>query len=397
MQSFLLDWLSLLLRWTHVIVAIAWIGASFYFIWLDNHLEAVAQPEDGARGVGGELWAIHGGGIYHAQKYRLAPQAMPATLHWFKWEAYWTWMSGFSLLVLLYYVNAEIYLVDPAVMALSKWQAIGIGVGALFGGIVVYEGLCRSPLGRNDAALAVVLAVLLAGAAWGLAKVFSGRGAFIHFGAILATIMAGNVANVIIPGQRALVRAVAAGRAPDPADAVRAKQRSVHNTYFTLPAIFTMISGHYAGVHGHRLAWLALMLIAIGGALIRVWFVQRHKQAASPAVLAAGLVAIAGAAFLVAPGAAPVSTTTRVSFAEVREVIGKRCASCHAEKPTQPGIAAAPKGVLLETAEQISRQAAEIHKQTVLTRVMPLGNLTAITDEERALIDAWFRSGAKAE
>jgi uncharacterized membrane protein len=389
MDAFLIDWLSLLLRWTHVIVAIAWIGASFYFIWLDNSLQLPVRAGDADRGVGGELWAIHGGGIYHAQKYRLAPEIMPETLHWFKWEAYWTWMSGFSLLVLLYYANAEIYLIDPAVMVLSKWQAIGIGLGTLLAGITVYEGLCRSRLGRHETALA-------AAAAWGLAHVFSGRGAFIHFGALLGTIMAGNVAHVIIPGQRALVRAIEEGRLPDPANAIRAKQRSVHNTYFTLPVIFTMISGHYAGIHGHRLAWVALILIVVAGALIRVWFVQRHKHSASPAVLAAGLLALAAAAFLMAPNTALQTGGRRVSFAQVQQVIALRCVTCHAEKPVQPGFAAAPKGVMFETPEQIVRHAADIYRQSVATRVMPLGNLTGITEDERGIIDAWFRAGGKA-
>ena len=398
MDAFLLDALGLLLRWAHVVVGIAWIGASFYFIWLDNHLEPAAREADSARGVGGELWAIHGGGIYHAQKYRLAPESLPATLHWFKWEAYWTWMTGFALLVLVYYAGAEVYLIDPARMALAKWQAIGIGLAFLFGGLVVYEGLCRSPLGKNDRALAAVLAVLLALAAWGLMQVFSARGAFIHFGAILATIMAGNVANVIIPGQRALVRAVSAGLAPDPAHAQRAKQRSVHNTYFTLPVIFTMISGHYAGIYGHAQAWIALLLITAAGALIRVWFVQRHKGNAQPAVLVAGLVALAGAALLVAPRtAAPGAAAPSAPFAQVRQIVAARCVSCHAERPTQAGFPAAPKGIVLETPEQILRHAAQVHQQSSVTRVMPPGNLTAITEDERRLLDAWFRNGAKGE
>lgn len=408
MQAFLLDWLNLLLRWAHVVVGIAWIGASFYFIWLDNHLEPVTRDPDNPRAVGGELWAIHGGGIYHAQKYRLAPSTLPATLHWFKWEAYWTWMTGFALLVLVYYAGAEIYLIDPAVKALGQWQAIGIGLGFIFGGLVVYEGLCRSPLGRNDRALALVLAVLLAATAWSLTQVFSARGAFIHFGAILATLMAGNVANVIIPGQRALVRAVTDGRSPDPAHARRAKQRSLHNTYFTLPVIFTMLSGHYAGVYGHPQAWIALLLIAAAGALIRVWFVQRHRGAANPAVLLAGLIAVAGAALLVSPrpaampanpANAPAGSTASppVRFADARQVIARRCVACHAEHPVQAGFAAAPKGVMLETPEQILRHAAQVHQQTAVTRIMPPGNLSAMTDEERRVIDAWFRNGAKAD
>ncbi|MBM3347329.1 MAG: urate hydroxylase PuuD [Betaproteobacteria bacterium] len=402
MHAYVHEWVSLLLRWTHVIVGIAWIGASFYFIWLDNHLKPPASDRgDDPRSVGGELWAIHGGGIYHAQKYRLAPQVLPVTLHWFKWEAYWTWITGFALLVVLYYANAEVYLIDPAVRALSPGQAVGIGLAAIFGGLVVYEGLCRSPLGRNDRALALVLAVLLVGAAWGLTQVFSGRGAFIHFGAILGTLMAGNVANVIIPGQRALVRAVTEGRAPDPAYAARAKQRSVHNTYFTLPAVFTMISGHYATVYGHAQAWVALVLIAAAGALIRVWFVQRHKQQAHAAVLIAGIVALAASAALVAPRSAPPGTRSTnppaAKFGDVRAVIAQRCVSCHAEKPTQTGFTAAPKGVLLDSAELIGRHAVQSHQQSVLTRVMPPGNLTGMTDEERRLLDAWFRSGAKID
>ncbi len=398
MHAYIHEWLSLLLRWTHVIVGIAWIGASFYFIWLDNHLKPPASATDDPKSVGGELWAIHGGGIYHAQKYRLAPAVLPPELHWFKWEAYWTWMTGFTLLIVLYYMNAEVYLIDPAIRALTPWQAVGIGLGAIFGSLVVYEGLCRSPLGRNERALALVLAVLLIGAAWGLTHVFSGRGAFIHFGAILATLMAGNVTNVIIPGQRALVRAVNEGRAPDPAHAARAKQRSVHNTYFTLPVVFTMISGHYATVYGHAQAWIALVLIAAAGALIRVWFVQRHKQQANIAVLLAGIVALAAAAALIAPRSSPpTGNAAAVKFSDVRTVIAQRCTTCHAEKPTQPGFTAAPKGIALETPEQILRHAAQVHLQSTVTRVMPPGNLTGITEDERKLLDAWFRAGAKGE
>ena len=393
MHAYVHEWLSLLLRWTHVIVGIAWIGASFYFIWLDNHLESSADPR-----LAGDLWAVHGGGFYHAEKFRGAPPQMPARLHWFKWEAYWTWMSGFALLVVLYYMNAEVYLIDPAVRALSPSGAVGIGLGTLFGGLAVYEGLCRSPLGRNDHALAVVMAVLLIAAAWSLTQVFSGRGAFIHFGALLATIMAGNVANVIIPGQRALVRAVTEGRAPDPAYAARAKQRSVHNTYFTLPVVFTMISGHYAGVYGHPQAWVALVLIAAAGALIRTWFVQRHKQQARAPVLIAGIVSLACAAALVAPSRAPSSSNApAVKFSDVRAVIVQRCTSCHADKPTQPGFTAAPKGVMFDSAELIGRHAVQLHQQAVVTRVMPPGNLTGITDDERRLLDAWYRTGAKVE
>ncbi len=395
MEAYLLDWLSLLLRWAHLVVGIAWIGASLYFIWLDNSLETPRRAEDRDRGVAGELWAVHGGGFYHAQKYRLSPPTLPERLHWFKWEAYWTWITGFALLVLIYYVKAETYLVDPAVMALSNAQAIGIGLASLIVGLAVYEGLCRSPLGRNDAALAGVLFLLLAAAAWGLTLVFSGRGAYIHYGAILGTIMVGNVANVIIPGQRELVRAKQEGREPDPRHAIAGKQRSVHNTYFTLPVLFVMISGHYAMTFGSRWNGLVLVALTVSGALIRVWFVMRHKGGAPAWPLVAGIVILLAVAALLAPRSSGAGAA--VKYAEVQRVIELRCVSCHAAKPSFQGMAKPPKGIVLDTPERVRVQAAMIYQQTVLSKAMPPGNLTGITDEERALLDRWVRGGAKAD
>ncbi len=392
MEAYLLDWLGLLLRWAHLVVGIAWIGASLYFIWLDNSLEAPKRAEDRERGVAGELWAVHGGGFYHAQKYRLAPPALPERLHWFKWEAYWTWVTGFALLVLLYYVNAETYLVDPAVMPLSKAQAVGIGLASLVAGLAVYEGLCRSPLGRNDAALAAVLLAFLAATAWGLSLVFSGRGAYIHYGAILGTIMVGNVAHVIIPGQRELVRAKQEHREPDPKHALAGKQRSVHNTYLTLPVLFVMISSHYAMTFGSRWGWLVLVALTVSGALIRVWFVMRHKGAAPAWPLAAAILILIAVAAMLAPrsevGAAA------VKFEEVRRVMDLRCVSCHAAKPSFPGLAEAPRGLALESAERVRAMATMIHQQAVLTKIMPPGNVTGMTAEERELLDRWVRGGA---
>ncbi len=395
MEAYLLDWLSLLLRWAHLVVGIAWIGASLYFIWLDNSLEPPVRAEDRERGVSGELWAVHGGGFYHAQKYRLAPPTLPERLHWFKWEAYWTWITGFALLVLIYYVNAETYLVDPAVMALSKAQAVGIGLASLIAGLAVYEGLCRSPLGRNDAALAGVLLLLLAVAAWGLSLVFSGRGAYIHYGAILGTIMVGNVAHIIIPGQRELVRAKQDGREPDPRHAVAGKQRSVHNTYFTLPVLFVMISSHYAMTFGSRWNWLVLVALTVSGALIRVWFVMRHKGGAPAWPLAAGIAVLLAVAALLAPRTG--GDGAPVKYAGVQRVMELHCVSCHAAKPTFQGMAEPPKGVVLDTPERVRVQAAMIHQQTVLSKAMPPGNITGMTDEERALLDRWVRGGAKAD
>lgn len=390
MEAYLLEWLNLLVRWAHVIVGIAWIGASFYFIWLDNHLEPQIGTSADPR-ITGEVWAIHGGGFYNARKYKLGPERLPPTLHWFKWEAYWTWITGFALLVLMFYVNAELYLIDPAVMPLSKAAAIGISLGTLLVGLIVYEAVCRSPLGRDETLLSATLLVLLALAAWGLAQVFSGRGAFIHYGAILGTIMAANVAHIIIPGQRRMVEAIRAGREPDARDALMGKQRSVHNTYFTLPVVFSMIAGHYAIVFGHRYAWLALIALTLAGALVRVWFVMRHTGRAPLWMLALGVLSILAAAFLLKPETRPIEEKP-VSFGEIRKIIDARCVSCHAEKPSFAGLAEAPKGVKLDTPERIRAQAATIYQQSVLARAMPPGNLTGLSEEERRLLERWYRA-----
>jgi uncharacterized membrane protein len=379
---------NLALRWAHVIVGIAWIGASLYFIWLDNHL----VPSGDSR-IAGELWALHGGGFYSAEKFKLAPARMPATLHWFKWEAYWTWFTGVALLALVYYVQAELYLVDPQVMPLSKPWAIGLGLGFIIGGYSIYEGLCRSPLARSDFALGFALLILLGLAAWGLTRVFGGRGAFMHYGAILGTIMVANVAHVIIPGQRRMVEAMKAGREPDPRDGVMGKQRSVHNTYFTLPVVFTMICGQYPSVFGAPSAWLVLVAMTLAGALVRVWFVMRHKGRAPAWVWVLGCSSSIATALVLAPGgtreAAP------VPFAQVQGVIGARCASCHADKPSFQGLAEAPKGVKLDTPERVRAAAPQIYQQAARSKAMPPGNLTGMTDEERALLERWYRSGAE--
>ncbi len=394
MESYILEWLNILGRWVHLITGIAWIGASFYFVWLDSHLK---PPQDAASqdiGIGGEVWAVHGGGFYRAQKFKVAPPELPPLLHWFKWEAYSTWLSGFFLLVLIYYVGAEVYLIDKSVADLSKPAAIGIGLGFLAGGWVIYDFLCRSRLGANEPALAGVMLVLLTVAAYALTHLFSGRGAFIHFGAILGTIMSANVLMVIIPGQRELVKAKQEGRVPDPIHGVRGKQRSVHNTYFTLPVLLVMISNHYALLTNGRWNWLVLMLLALAGALIRLFFVKKHQGSKQPALALAGCIAIVAAIGLLAPrsnAARPVSTAP--SITEVQAIIVMRCAGCHAERPTFAGFAAAPKNVLLDTPDRMVAQAAALHQQTVVTRAMPIGNLTAMTDAEREVIDAWFRAG----
>ncbi|MEQ1775114.1 MAG: urate hydroxylase PuuD [Burkholderiales bacterium] len=395
MEAYALEWLNLLLRWLHLIVGIAWIGASFYFVWLDNHIEAPKHQSDVDRGIGGELWAVHGGGFYHAEKFRARPPAIPERLHWFKWEAYWTWISGFALLIIIYYVGADIHLIDRAVADISRGAAIAIGLGFIAGGWIVYDLLCRSPLARSERTVSLIMFVSLCIAAWGLTQVFGGRGAYIHFGAMLGTIMVANVAMVIMPSQRAMVRAAEEGRDPDPRYGIAGKQRSVHNTYFTLPVLFVMMSSHYAFTFGHRYNWGLLIAMSLAGALIRVWFVDRHKGKQSPLTL----VAAAGLLAIVAWAGLPVASKTAASapgdFQRVRAVVAERCSGCHAAHPTFAGISAPPKGVMLETEAQIRDQAALIVQQSSTTRVMPPGNLTGMTDDERALIAAWA-SGAKS-
>jgi len=389
MEAYIVEWLNLLARWLHVITGIAWIGASFYFIWLDDHLLPPRDESDDARGVGGEVWSVHGGGFYHAQKYRVAPQTIPSPLHWFKWEAYTTWMSGMFLLVLMYWYGAEVYLIDPAVADLSALQASGIAAAYIVGGWLVYDLLCRSPLAKNARVFAILLLMLCSLLAWSLCALFGGRGAYIHFGAVLGTIMVANVYFVIIPGQKRMVAAAEQGVAPDPADGIRAKQRSVHNTYFTLPVLFVMTSNHYAMVFGHAYNWLILVGIALAGALIRVYFVARHKGAASPLPLVVAVLLLLAVALAIAPRTREGSGST-VTIGEVRDVIQARCASCHSATPTHPAFPVAPLGVVFDTDQQIRAAAARIYQQTVVTRVMPIGNLTAMTDDERLLIEQWY-------
>lgn len=398
MEAYIIEWLNLLGRWVHMITGVAWIGASFYFVWLDNHLLPPKQAVDRERGVSGELWAVHGGGFYQAQKYQVAPPTLPDTLHWFKWEAYTTWLSGFFLLVLMYWVSAEIYLIDPSIADLSKPVAIAIGAASLVIGWLVYDLLCKSRLGQNERALSAAVFLFVIIAAYGLCQVFSGRGAYIHFGAILGTIMVANVFFVIIPGQKELIKAKKELRTPDPIHGINGKQRSVHNTYFTLPVLFVMVSNHYAMTYGHEYNWLILIAISLAGALIRVYFVARHFGKSSPLPLVVGLLMLAGVAAAIAPRSLPTSSAqidpTQL-FTQVQTVIAQRCTNCHAAKPTQPGFVAPPKGVAFDTTAQIVSQAAQIHQQTVVSQAMPIANLTQITAEERALLDQWFKTGAK--
>jgi uncharacterized membrane protein len=388
-DAYIVDWLSLLVRWLHVITGIAWIGSSFYVIWLDDRRESPREPADTNKGVGGELWSVHGGGFYHAQKYKLAPRRLPEHLHWFKWEAYTTGISGIFLTALVYWYGAEVYLIDRSVADLAPPIAVGVAISFIIGGWFIYDLLCKSPLARDTRIFAGTLLFLSALLAWGLCELFGGRGAYIHFGAVLGTIMVANVFFVIIPGQKKMVAAAARGEAPDPVHGLRGKQRSVHNTYFTLPVLFVMTSNHYSMVYGHRYNWLILTGIALAGALIRIYFVERHKGRASLAPVAAAVLILAAIFFGIAPRP-QVSSSDEVEFEQVRNVINARCRSCHSSEPVHPAFPAAPLGVVLDTDAQIVAEALRIHQQTVVTRVMPIGNLTSMTDDEREIIDRWY-------
>jgi uncharacterized membrane protein len=391
---YVLEWMNMLVRWLHVITGIAWIGASFYFVWLDNSLRPPAAGSDLAqKGVAGELWAVHGGGFYNPQKYLVAPAELPAELHWLKWEAYSTWLSGFALLVIVYWLNAQAMMVDRSVADLSSWQAIGLGLGSLVAGWVVYDLLCRSPLGKHDLAFGVVVFALLVGAAWVLTHFLSGRAAYIHVGAMIGTIMVANVAMVIIPGQRKMVEAMRAGLTPDPVYGIRGKRRSVHNNYFTLPVLFIMISNHFAMTYRHPHAWAVLGTIMAAGVFIRHFFNLRHKGRVEWVYPAIGVALLLGLAVALAPPR-PVAAKGTVDFARVQAIVAQRCVSCHAVHPTQPGFASAPAGVMLDDAHGIAQNAPRIYQQAVQLKAMPLANMTNMTDAERAEIAAWFEAGA---
>ncbi len=392
-----LEWLNLIVRWLHLIVGIAWIGASFYFVWLDNTIRPPAAGSALAlKGVSGELWAVHGGGFYNPQKYLVAPPELPTELHWFKWEAYATWLSGAALLLIVYYANAPAMMIDKSVADIGTLQAITIGVASLVSAWAVYDGLCRSPLGQRDGWLGMLTFALLVAAAFGLSHLLSGRAAYIHVGAMIGTIMVGNVLMVIIPGQKKMVAAMMQGHAPDPIYGKRGKQRSVHNNYFTLPLLFIMISNHYAMTYNHAHGWLVLAVIMAAGVLIRHFFNLRHKGRTVWGYPAACIALLIGLAIAIAPQpVAPRAGQRDASFVQVQAIISQRCVTCHAAHPAQPGFAAAPAGVMLDSAELIHQHAANVYRQAVTLRAMPIGNLTGITDEERAVIAAWFEAGAK--
>jgi uncharacterized membrane protein len=394
-EAHLLEWLNLSIRWVHMITGVAWIGASFYFVWLENNLNRV-NPRDG---LAGDLWAIHGGGIYHLEKYKLAPPSMPDNLHWFKWEAYFTWLSGVALLMVVFYLNPTLYLIAPG-STMAPATAIAIGIGSLIAGYVAYHFLCDSALGKRPALLGAVLFILLIAAAYGFSTIFSGRATFLHVGAIIGTIMVGNVFFTIMPAQRALVKAIADGTTPDPALPAKGLLRSRHNNYFTLPVLFIMISNHFPSTYGSQYNWLILAGVAVMAVLVRHYFNTRHnsnKFAWTIPVAALGMLCLA---YVTGPSSQPAAPVVAVNsnaetFKQVHQVIQERCVACHSAKPTSPMFSAAPAGVMFDTAQEIQLLAPRIQAQAVATQTMPLGNLTQMTQAERDLIGAWISQGAK--
>jgi len=385
LDPYLKDILDVLLRMLHVIAGIAWIGASFYFVRLDLALRPPKQAEDADAGVAGEFWGVHGGGLYHSQKYRLAPAEMPEPLHWFKWEAYTTWLSGFALFVLLYYVDADVRLVDPTKADLDDWQAIVLSVAGIALAWLVYDVLCRTVGQRSQTALAVVGTGLVAVAAWGAGELFAPRAAYLQVGVMLGTIMAANVFVVIIPAHRKLVAAMEAGREPDAAPLLEAKNRSVHNNYLTLSVLFTMLAGHFAFVFGADQAWLVFVAIAVLTALIRVFFNRWHAGRREWWIPAVSVLAVIGLALWLQPDESPPAAGPAPRFAQVQAVLTARCVPCHSG-------ATAPLGIRFETREEIEARVDDIERQAVRTTAMPPGNATGITDQERQLLAAWIAS-----
>jgi uncharacterized membrane protein len=387
------EWLSLVLRWLHVVAGIAWIGSSFYFIHLDLSLKhRTGLPH----GVKGEAWQVHGGGFYHIVKYLVAPSQMPDELTWFKWEAYTTLLSGIALLAIVYYLAADLFLIDRSVLDMSAGAAVVISLASVTLAWLVYEGLCRSPLGRHDIALALVGYVFLVLFTYAFTHVFSGRGAFVQIGALIGTIMVANVFVIIIPNQKKIVAALIAGREPDPQWGAQGKQRSVHNNYLTLPVVFLMLSNHYPLLYATRFNWLIVAIVLAIGPIIRHFFNSRHEGMGSPwwtwVAAAAGMIAIAWLSAAGPRAAATGTLPTTPTFAQVEEIVLSRCSMCHTSAPVWTGLSGPPKDVMLDTGERIRAHARPIDLNAVRSHAMPPGNVTEMTGEERRLLAAWIAS-----
>lgn len=398
------EWLMFAVRWLHVITAIAWIGSSFYFIALDLGLRKTPSLPPLAHG---EEWQVHGGGFYHIQKYLVAPEFLPEHLTWFKWESYWTWFSGLMLLALVYYVGADIYLIDRNVLDVPAWQAILLSLGSIVLGWVLYDSLCKSPIGNSTTGLMLVLFAILVAMSWGYTHLFTGRAAMLHMGAFTATIMAANVAMIIIPNQKIVVGDLKAGRVPDAKYGKIAKQRSLHNNYLTLPVIFFMLSSHYPLAFATQWNWIIASLIFLVGVVVRHYFNTRHARKGNPhwtwlvAVVLFIIIAwLSTAPKLPGSGGEEVASRAAEPFLAASHfdaaslTVQTRCGMCHTAEPAWPGIYEAPKNVILDNDIAVANHARDIAMQAGYAHAMPPGNVSEMTDEERALIVEWFREGS---
>ena len=393
MENYIADWLNLLFRWLHLITGAAWIGTSFYFNWLNHNIRPLEEEQPGIRGG---LFAVHGGHFYQVLKYSGAPEQLPKTLHWFKWEAYFTWITGFCLLIVVYYWNANIYLINSSGIVLSTWSAIGVSLSSLVLGWITYDQMCKSAISKKPVLFAGIGFALLTAAAYGFSQVFSPRAAYLHVGAMIGTMMAANVFFVIIPNQQKMVDSMIRGEEPDITLGDAGSLRSLHNNYFTLPVLFIMVSNHFPMTFGHSFNWAVLAAIALIGAGVRHHFNLKHQGHKNVWILPVASVAILALAFVIRPNSSPATqqATARISYSDVKDIIAQRCQVCHSATPSLDGISAAPNGVMYDSHAQVKAVASKIKTQAVDLKVMPPGNLTNMTDEERALLGAWINAGA---
>lgn len=392
-EGHLMEWLNIVVRVMHITFGIAWIGASFYFVFLENALNRKENIRDE---IAGDLWAVHGGGFYYLEKYKVAPKQIPRNLHWFKYEAYFTWLSGFALLFIVYYFNASATMIDTNVLKLSTTAAIGISIGSFIVAWLMYDGLCKSPLVKKPWLFTLIGILLLTGFAYFYSHVFSGRAAFIHFGAMIGSIMVANVFFVIIPSQKAMVNAAKKGIPPDASKGKKALFRSLHNNYLTLPVLFVMVSNHFPSTFGNRYQWIVLTAITLGSAGIKHWLNLRERGQLSIWIMPASVILLLAVAYVTAPPSSN-EKCRQVSFAEVNNIIMQRCTSCHSSKPTDDIYAAPPNGVVYDTPSDIMKRKDAILQRVVLTKTMPQNNKTNMTPEERDIIRCWIEQGASAK
>jgi uncharacterized membrane protein len=390
-EGHLMEWLNIVVRLMHITFGIAWIGASFYFVFLEN---ALNRTKDVREELAGNLWAIHGGGFYYLEKYKIAPKTIPKELHWFKYEAYFTWLSGFSLLFIVYYFNAKAFLIDSNVKDLTATAAISIGIGSFIVAWFIYDLLCKTRLVKNRLLFALIGFLICVGFAFFYSSVFSARAAYIHFGAMLGTLMAANVFFVIIPAQKAMVKAASENKPLDPRLGAHAGLRSLHNNYFTLPVLFVMISNHFPSTFGYSSPWLVLVIISLGTAGIKHYLNLKEKKQLNVWILPVSILILLAAAFISAPVKDPNSCKPAISIADVNSIIQQRCISCHSSKPTDDIFTVPPNGVVYDKPQDIVNMKDKIMQRVVVTRTMPQNNKTAMTPEERTLIRCWIEQGA---